>query len=183
MTEMTSTDARYPIGNFVRQDHYSAAERTSCIARLTAQPAAIAAAISGLSDNQLSQPYRPGGWTLRQLVHHVADSHLHMYIRVKLALSANEPLINAYDQDAWAAMADVTAVSPMVSLSLLATVHERIVAIFRSLSPDGFERALMHPDNGRMTVEQVLAMYAWHGDHHIAHLRAAQTDGGTKGTL
>ena len=164
----------YPIGTFVRADHYAADERAACIERLVAQPAAMAAAVSGLSADQLNSPYRPGGWTIRQLVHHVADSHLHMYIRVKLALSADEPLINAYDQDAWVLMADVTDVSPLVSLSMLATIHERVVAVFRSLSQTEFERGLMHPENGRMTIEQVLAMYAWHGDHHIAHIRAAK---------
>lgn len=170
----STVDDRYPIGAFVRADRYTEVERAAFIERLVAQPAAMAAAVSGLSADQLNSPYRVGGWTIRQLVHHVADSHVHMYIRVKLALSADEPLINAYDQDAWAQMADVTAVSPLVSLSIMATIHERVVATFRSLSQTDFERGLMHPENGRMTVEQVLAMYAWHGDHHIAHIRAAK---------
>ena len=173
-TDNSTVDARYPIGTFVRADHYTGAERAAFIERLVAQPAAMAAAVSGLSADQLNCPYRAGGWTIRQLVHHVADSHVHMYIRVKLALSADEPLINAYDQDAWVLMADVTAVSPLVSLSIIATIHERVVAIFRSLSQADFERGIMHPENGRMTVEQVLATYAWHGDHHIAHIRAAK---------
>ncbi len=170
----STVDGRYPIGAFVRADRYTEVERAAFIERLVAQPAAMAAAVSGLSADQLNSPYRVGGWTIRQLVHHVADSHVHMYIRVKLALSADEPLINAYDQDAWAQMADVTAVSPLVSLSIMATIHERVVATFRSLSQTDFERGLMHPENGRMTVEQVLATYAWHGDHHIAHIRAAK---------
>ncbi len=173
-TDNSTVDARYPIGTFVRAEHYTAGERAAFVERLVAQPAAMAAAVSGLSADELNCPYRAGGWTIRQLVHHVADSHVHMYIRVKLALSANEPLINAYDQDAWAQMADVTAVSPLVSLSIMATIHERVAAIFHSLSQTDFERGLMHPENGRMTIEQVLAMYAWHGDHHIAHIRAAK---------
>lgn len=162
----------FPIGRHTRQAEYTAAERTAMIARLAAQPAALAAAISGLPDEALEQPYRPGGWTIRQLVHHVADSHVNMFIRVKLALSEDEPTIKPYDQDRWVEQADVAAVPPMVSVALLAALHERAVALFRSLTPAQFARALMHPENGRMTVEQVLALYAWHGDHHIAHITA-----------
>ncbi len=166
---------RFPIGKHVRQDTYTADERAAFIARFAAQPAALAAALSGMTEAQHEHPYRPGGWTVRQVVHHVADSHMHMYIRIKLALSATEPTINAYDQEAWVHMADVHMVSPMVSVSLFATVHERLVAALRSLTPADFARGLIHPDNGRMTVEQVVAMYAWHGDHHIAHIRNVKT--------
>ncbi len=160
----------YPIGKHVRRPDYTADERTAFIDRLAAQPAALAAAFAALTDEQVAQPYRPGGWTVRQLVHHVADSHLNMFVRVKLALSEDEPTIKPYDQDAWVAQADVDAVSPSVSIALLSALHERAVALFRSLSPDQFARGLMHPENGRMTIEQVLALYAWHGDHHIAHV-------------
>lgn len=162
---------RYPIGKHVRHATYTADERLALIARIAAQPAALAAALSGMTEAQHEQPYRPDGWTVRQVVHHMADSHMHMYIRMKLALSATEPTINAYDENVWVHMADVSTVSPMVSVSLLATVHERLVAALRALTPADFARGLMHPQNGRMTVEQVLAMYAWHGDHHIAHVR------------
>ena len=160
----------YPIGRHHQHDAYAASERAALIARLAAQPAALAAALSGLSDDDFARPYRPGGWTVRQLVHHLADSHINMFVRVKLALSEDEPTIKPYDQDAWVAQADVSVVSPMVSLVLVSSVHERLVALLRTLSSAQFARALYHPENGRMTVEQVLALYAWHGDHHVAHI-------------
>lgn len=160
----------YPIGEFKSQASYSADERSSGIARLAAQPAALAAVVSGLSDASWALPYRPNGWTVRQLVHHVADSHVNMFTRLKLALSEHEPTIRPYEQDAWVQQADVAAVSPMVSIALLAAVHERMVALFRLLTPQQFERGLVHPESGRMTIEQLLALYAWHGDHHVAHI-------------
>jgi uncharacterized damage-inducible protein DinB len=165
----------YPIGEHVPKASYAPAERAALIARLAAQPAALAAALSGLDAAAFEQPYRPGGWTVRQVVHHVADSHINMFIRVKFALSVNEPTIMPYDQDAWVAHPDVAAVPPMVSVTLLASLHERLVALFRALTPEQFSRALMHPENGRMTIEQVLALYAWHGDHHIAHITGFRT--------
>ena len=160
----------YPIGEHAKKSSYSSDERVGFITRLAAQPAALAAAVSGLSDAAFERPYRDGGWTVRQLVHHLADSHLNMFIRVKLTLSEHEPTIKPYDQDAWVQQADVTAVSPMVSVALMSTLHERAVALFRALSAEQFSRALIHAENGRMTIEQVLALYAWHGDHHIAHI-------------
>lgn len=167
-----SESLSYPIGRHTRQAAYTPDDRAAMIARLAAHPAALAAAVSGLVDAGWEQPYRPGGWTIRQLVHHVADSHMNMFIRVKLALAEDEPTIKPYDQDAWVLQPDVAAVSPMVSVALLAAVHERLVALLNALTPAQFIRALMHPENGRMTIEQVLALYAWHGDHHIAHIRA-----------
>lgn len=165
----------YPLGRHQRRDEYTADERQGFIAQLAAQPSALAAAVSGLPDAAYDRPYRPGGWNIRQLVHHVADSHVNMFIRVKLALSEDEPTIKPYDQDAWVQHADVATVAPMVSIAMLAAMHERVVALFRSLSPEQFARGLMHPENGRMTIEQVLALYAWHGDHHIAHIRNFRT--------
>jgi hypothetical protein len=160
----------YPIGRHARQATYTPKERVALITRFAAQPSALAAAVSGMTDASWEQPYRPGGWTIRQLVHHVADSHVNMFIRVKLAFSEDEPTIKPYDQDLWVQQPDVAAVSPMVSVALLAALHERAVAFFRALTPGQFQRGLMHPESGRMTIEQVLALYAWHGDHHIAHI-------------
>jgi hypothetical protein len=168
MTEHLS----YPIGRHDAQPSYSAGERAAFIARLAAQPAALAASISGLPDAAWAMPYRPGGWTVQQVVHHVADSHVNMFIRVKFALSEDEPTVKPYDQDAWVQHADVLALSPLVSVALLAALHDRLVALFRALTPGQFTRGLLHPENGRMTIEQVLALYAWHGDHHIAHIGA-----------
>jgi uncharacterized damage-inducible protein DinB len=169
---------RFPIGKFVRRESYAAAERADSIARIAALPAALAAAISGFEDADFETPYRDGGWTVRQLVHHVADSHANAFIRVKLALTEHEPTIKAYDQDAWAQLADVRDVSPLVSLAMTAAIHERFTAVLRSLQPGDFARAFIHPDNGRMTIDQLVALYAWHGDHHVAHIRALRSRAG-----
>jgi hypothetical protein len=162
---------KYPIGRLQRKPSYSGAERDAMLARLAELPAALRAAIEGLDDAALDTPYRPGGWTVRQLVHHVADSHLNAYIRVKLALTEDEPMVKPYDQDAWVQLADVTAVSPSVSVTLLDATHARLLPVLRAMSPEGFRRGLMHPENGRMTIDDVVATYSWHGDHHVAHIR------------
>ena len=162
---------KYPIGRLQRQAAYSSVERDAMIARLAEQPALLRAAVEGLDDAALDTPYRPGGWTVRQLVHHMADSHMNAYIRVKLGLTEHEPTVKPYDQDAWVQLADVTDVSPSVSLTLLEGTHARLVPVLRAMSAEDFRRGLMHPENGRMTGDDVLATYAWHGDHHIAHIR------------
>ncbi len=169
-----SESLAYPIGKHVPKAEYSADERADFVARLAAQPAALVAALAGFQDADFERPYRPGGWTIRQVVHHLADSHMNMLLRVKFALAEEEPAIKGYDQDAWIQHADVATVSPAVSVALFSALHERAVALFRSLTPAQFQRGLMHSENGRMTIEQVLAMYAWHGDHHVAHVRAVQ---------
>lgn len=170
MTPSTPDTLRYPIGNFARLDSYTDADRAESIARMTALPSALAAAISGLSADEQDLPYRDGGWTVRQLVHHVADSHMHALIRLKLALTEDEPTIKAYDQDAWVLLADVRDVSPLVSVALLAATHERMTAVLRAMKPEQFSRTFMHSENGRMTIDHLVGMYAWHGDHHVAHI-------------
>ena len=168
----TGDDLRYPIGRLAKQESYSDEERSALVGRLAAMPAALRDAVGGLGDQQLDTGYRPGGWTVRQLVHHVADSHMNAYIRIKLALTEDTPTIKPYDQDAWVRLADIQAVSPDVSLTLVDGVHARLDAVLRSVTADDARRRLMHPENGPMTVDQVIAMYAWHGDHHVAHIRA-----------
>lgn len=168
-----ATDAhRYPIGRFQRQAEYSAQERAAHVARIAAQPGQLSSAMSGLSVADYASPYRPGGWTVRQLVHHLADSHANAYIRVKLALTEHEPTIKPYDQDAWVTLADSELVSPLVSLTMLTAIHERLVAVLQSLTPAQFARGLVHPENGPMTIDQLVALYAWHGDHHVRQLQA-----------
>ena len=169
---------KYPIGKLRGQPDYSDAERAAMLSRLAAQPAAMRAAVEGLSGAALDTPYRSGGWTIRQLVHHVADSHLNAYIRVKLGLTEDDPTVKPYDQDAWVTLADVSAVSPSVSLSLLDGIHERLLAVLRAMKPSDFRRSIMHPENGRMTLDDIVAMYAWHGDHHVAHIRGAREKNG-----
>ena len=162
-------DPSYPIGRFARQDAYSAAERTDHIARIGVQPGRLTAVLDALDEGDFDAPYRLGGWTVRQLVHHLADSHLNAFIRVKLGLTEDHPTIKPYDQDAWATLAD-TALSPHVSVALFAATHIRLHSVLQSMTPEQFSRTIMHPENGAMTLDQVAAMYAWHGDHHLAQL-------------
>lgn len=175
---MSDEALRYPIGRLQKQSEYSAAERRELIDRLAAQPAKLRAALHGLTDAQLDAPYRPGGWTIRQVVHHMADSHINAYIRVKLGITETKPTVKPYDQDAWVQLADIAGTSPDVSLAILDGVHARLVAVLRSLSDEQFRRVLHHPENGDMTIDDVLAMYAWHGDHHIGHVTGARERAG-----
>jgi hypothetical protein len=139
------------------------------VAAIAELPMRMRAAVAGLTDAQLETPYRPGGWTVRQVVHHVADSHLHAYIRLKFALTEEQPTIKPYDQDAWAALPDCRL--PIeASLALLDGVHARWAALYRSLAPEQFERVFHHPETGLVTVDGQLQLYAWHSRHHVAHI-------------
>lgn len=162
---------RYPIGTAPRTEAVSPEDRAANIARIAALPGALRKIVQGLNDDQLDTRYRPGGWSVRQLVHHVADSHMNAFIRVKLALTEDEPTIKPYDQDAWVTLADINAVPPAVSLSIVDGVHARLTAVLRAMKPEEFARKLMHPENGPMTIDRLVGMYAWHGDHHVAHIR------------
>jgi uncharacterized damage-inducible protein DinB len=130
------------------------------------------AAVAGLSDEQLDTPYRDGGWTVRQLVHHVPDSHLNAYTRFRLALTEPEPTIKPYDQAAWAELGDSRTAPIAMSLLLLEALHQRWVALLESLAAGDFERRFRHPEIGLVTLGEVLGMYAWHGPHHVAHITA-----------
>lgn len=168
---MTARDAlRYPIGPYDASWDGTEATRPLRIADIAEAPARLAAAVDGLSHDQLELPYRPGGWTVRQLVHHVPDSHMNAYIRCRLALTEVEPTVRPYDQDAWATLADSLATPVAVSLLLLRALHERWVVLLRSLGPADFQRTLLHPADGAMTLDQLLGRYAWHGKHHVAHI-------------
>jgi hypothetical protein len=164
-----SEDLRYPIGRPDLKPELTDAERAEAIARIEACPGELRRALAGLTPEQLETPYRPGGWTLRQLAHHVPDSHMNAYIRFKWALTEDEPTIKAYHEDRWAELADSRVTPIEVSLGLLESVHRRWVDLLRSLGPADFQRALVHPENGRRTLDQMLGLYAWHGDHHVAH--------------
>jgi uncharacterized damage-inducible protein DinB len=150
----------------------SADERRAAIDAIAAAPGKLRAAVQGLSDSQLDTPYRPGGWTVRQLVHHVADSHLNAYARVRLALTEDNPTIRPYDEKAWAELADGREMPIGVSLDLLDTMHQRLVHLLRATPAESFARALTHPDNGPMTLDLLLGLYSWHGRHHTAHVTA-----------
>ena len=164
-------DLRYPVGSFQVPSQITAEERTRWISEIAALPGHLRAAVSGLSDPQLDTPYRPGGWTVRQVVHHLPDSHLNAYVRFKLALTEPEPTIKPYDEIAWAALPDTQQTPPEISLTLLDALHHRWVTLLRSMSAGDFARTLVHPEHGRsMSLEWMLALYAWHGRHHLAHI-------------
>lgn len=164
-------DLRYPIGRLDRRPTLTTAERRAAIDAMAAAPEALRAAVRGLTDERLDTPYRPGGWTVRQLVHHVADSHLNAYTRFRLGLTEENPVIKPYDQDAWVALPDA-ALPVAVSLDLLDAVHARLVALLRATPDDSFSRTIQHPENGPMTLDQLLGVYSWHGRHHTAHITA-----------
>lgn len=164
------TDLRYPVGPFARDNDSTNDKRTAWIRQIAEAPAAIRAAVNGLSAQQLDVPYRPGGWTVRQLVHHVADSHLNAYIRFKWTLTEENPTIKTYNQDAWAKLPDTSLTPVAVSLDVLDAIHKRLVVLLESLTQDDWARPLVHPENGAMTLDQLLQMYAWHGRHHAAHI-------------
>jgi uncharacterized damage-inducible protein DinB len=163
-------DPRYPVGMFEMPAQATASRRQQAIDELAATPAKLRAAAKGLSDSQLDTPYREGGWTVRQVVHHVPDSHLNAYVRLKLALTEEKPTIKPYDQEAWANLADSKSTPIEVSLTLLSTVHDRWDRLWRSMKPEQFARVLVHPEHGERSVDWLLFLYEWHGRHHTAHI-------------
>ena len=164
------TDPRFPTGRFVPPDQPTRESRTQLIAIIAETPQRLREAVQGLDEDQLDTPYREGGWTLRQVVHHVPDSHLNAYIRLKLALTEPAPVIKPYDEAAWANLIDTTAVPIDVSLDLLDALHKRFVALLRAMKDEDFRREYVHPETGRHALHHLLALYAWHGPHHVAHI-------------
>jgi hypothetical protein len=184
-------DLRYPVGKADIRPSYSPSERSGLIDSFSKTPAALRAALEGLDDAQLDTPYREGGWTVRQVAHHVPDSHLNGYIRMKLAITENEPVIKPYEQDTWVALPD-SKLPVDVSLRLLEALHERWTTLLLSLSEEQWRHAFVHPElraaanagagdadwksafasdaKGLVTMEQTLATYEWHGRHHTAHV-------------
>lgn len=140
------------------------------IDEIAATPAAMRAAASGLSESQLDTPYREGGWSVRQVIHHVPDSHMNSYVRFKLAMTEETPTIRPYDEAAWAELADSRVTPVETSLVLLESLHDRWVRLLRSFSDADFTRRINHPEHGEMTLDALLSMYAWHGRHHVAHV-------------
>lgn len=164
------SDLRYPIGTFVKPDSLTSAERASAIEAIAETPAHLREAVRGLTESQLDTPYRDGGWTVRQVIHHVPDSHLNAYIRFKLALTEDSPIIKPYDESAWAQLADTFSTRVETSLTMLDTLHERWINLLQAMKPADFGRKLVHPERGPLDLDQMLAMYAWHGRHHVAHV-------------
>ena len=175
---MTSVDPRYPIGKFQWSGGVATpAERAERIAQIEACPAGLRTAVRGLDDAQLDTPYREGGWTVRQVVHHVPDSHMNAYIRFKLGLTEQRPTIKPYDESSWAQLPDSRA--PIaVSLTILESVHARWILVLRAMRDADFAREINHPETGIQPLDRVLAMYAWHGRHHIAHVTSLREQRG-----
>lgn len=162
-------DPRYPIGKFDLPANVTSERRRQAIDEIASTPSKMRDAVKGLSDAQLDTPYREGGWTIRQVVHHVPDSHVNALIRLKLALTEDNPTIKPYNESAWAMLAD--AKMPIeVSQTMLDSVHARFDRIWHSLKPEDFSRKLTHPEHGERTVDWLLFLYEWHGKHHTAHI-------------
>jgi hypothetical protein len=158
-------DLQYPIGKFVYEG-----QRGEWLAQLQAAPALFCRAVEGLGDGQLDTPYRPGGWTVRQVIHHVADSHMNCYVRFRCALTEDDPVIKAYDEKQWAELADARTEDVSVSLALIEAMHRRWMALCATLEPAAFARTYRHPEYGPRTLDETLALYAWHSRHHAAHI-------------
>lgn len=165
-------DPRYPIGRFQPPPAYDAARRAAFIRQIEETPARLRDAVHGLSESQLDHPYREGGWTVRQVVHHLPDSHMNSYIRFKLAVTEDEPTIKPYDEARWARLQDAATADIGVSLALLETLHRRWVIFLRGLSEAQLSRTFRHPELGTISLDRNLALYAWHGRHHVAHITA-----------
>lgn len=162
---------RYPIGTFQKPDIITHSQIGKWIDELAEFPSRLRNAVADLTDEQLDTPYREGGWTVRQVVHHVADSHMNAYIRIKLALTENNPEIRPYDEKGWANLPDSQKQAPAMSIELLEILHIRLVAIVRELTESQLNRSFWHPQNKTAsTIVETLGMYAWHGHHHLAHI-------------
>ncbi len=165
-----SDDLRYPIGNFQFPNSVSDSERETLLRQIADTPAKLREAVHGLDDEQLATPYRPDGWSVRQVVHHIPDSHLNSYVRFKLAVTEESPMVKGYDEATWARLEDAQNASVETSLTLLESLHERWLQFLRSLGPEELARSFIHSELGPVTVEQNIALYAWHGRHHVAHI-------------
>ncbi len=163
-------DLRFPTGRLRIQPELTDARRAELIDRIEATPAAVRKAVAGLDDARLDTPYRPGGWTVRQVVHHLPDSHMNAYIRFRWALTEDNPTIKTYTESAWAELPDARSAPVEPSLTLLESLHDRLVRLLRSFGPAEHHRPFVHPEVGPMTLDGLLQIYGWHGPHHTAHI-------------
>jgi uncharacterized damage-inducible protein DinB len=169
---------QYPVGTFEIKPATTQEQRRALIESIARTPARLRAAIANLSTEQYDEPYRPGGWTVRQVVHHLPDSHLNAYTRFKLGLTEPEPTIKPYDENRWAALEDGSRADPEISLSLLDALHQRWVICLRSVRPEDFARTLKHPEIGTLSLDGLLQLYEWHGRHHVAHITSLRERNG-----
>lgn len=172
------TDLRFPIGKFHFDGPLTNEQKEHAIDAIASTPANLRRAVKSLSESQLDTPYRPEGWTVRQVVHHMPDSHLNSYVRFKLALTEDEPTIKPYAEDRWAELADTKQTPIAVSLTLLDSLHDRWVRLLRSFGAEEWKRTFRHPELGTTTLEKALAIYAWHGKHHVAHITSLRERNG-----
>ncbi len=163
-------DPRYPVGKFAMPAETTQSSRQAAIQEIASAPAKLRAAVAGLTDAQLDTPYREGGWTVRQVVHHVADSHMNAYVRLRLALTETEPTIKPYEESEWAKLEDAARGPIDISLKLLEPLHDRWVRLLRTVTPEQFARTVRHPEAGLKNIDWLLFLYAWHGRHHTAHI-------------
>ncbi|KUO96363.1 YfiT family bacillithiol transferase [Ferroacidibacillus organovorans] len=160
----------YPIGKFIPLDKISSDQRKEWIEQLADTPNQLRFAIKDLTSAQLDTPYRPDGWSIRQVIHHLPDSHMNAYVRFKLALTEDQPTIKTYEEDRWSQLADYQGTPIEVSLTLLASLHQRFVTLLSTMQDAEFSRSYKNPESGVVTLETALGLYAWHGRHHIAHI-------------
>src|SRR5215203_169971 len=160
-------ELRYPIGKFSPQESYKAEEVQSNIIRIERLPGEVETIASSLSSKQLDTPYRDGGWTARQVIHHIADSHINAYVRTRWLLTEDQPTIKPYQEKGWAELPDAKSAAIELSLELVAAIHQRWALLLESLPDEAFRRELVHPQNGPMTLDKLVRMYAWHGRHHV----------------
>jgi uncharacterized damage-inducible protein DinB len=168
-------DLKYPIGPFEPGESPNRGERHGLLLQLAEAPSRLRTAVAGLSGDQLDTPYRPGGWTVRQVVHHLADSQMNWYLRTKLALTENQPLVKPWDEVRWADLHDAQTSPPEPSLMLLDGLYRRWVELFHSLSEEQWKRKLIHPDRGEFVLDATLPMHVWHGQHHTAQIAELRT--------
>jgi uncharacterized damage-inducible protein DinB len=168
----------YPIGKFEFVSDATPDQRKHWIDNIAATPANLRQAVASMDDAKLETPYRPGGWTVRQVIHHVADSHINSYVRIRLALTEDSPSISAYDEKSWAELHDARTLPIEVSLGLLDGIHARWASLLRHLDDAAFLRAFIHPELGPVTVDRSVQLYSWHGRHHLAHITSLTERGG-----
>jgi hypothetical protein len=169
MTDAALDALRFPVGKFKADP---AADMSAMIDQIAAAPDAIAKIVDSMTPAQLEAPYRPGGWTGAQVVHHVADSHINAYIRTRFALVEEHFTVKPYDENVWATLVDATSANVAPSISILRGLHARWTTLLRTLTPEQFQRPLLHPERGPMTLHNLIQLYAWHGRHHAGHLRS-----------
>jgi hypothetical protein len=179
-TKEAQADLRYPVGKWQRPDKLTPDQRRELIDTMADAPAQLRAAVKGLTDQQLDTPYRPGGWTVRQVVHHLPDSHMNAYTRFKLGVTEDEPTIKTYEEGRWAELADAKTAPIEPSLVLFENLHKRWVTFLRSLGPAEWARNVRHPEWGAISIDQLLSQYSWHGRNHVAHITALRERNGWK---